>query len=72
MKLKVIIIEIPGKVFIEQDAIRKMGNVADVFRGFVKSPDGAVELEVEVLLTTDTKLEVCVYIPEEENLTQKN
>ena len=50
-----------------------MRNIDDVFRGFVKSPDGGVELEIELNFSSEGLLgiDICVATPEED-LTQEN
>lgn len=49
----------------------KMRNIDDVFRGFIRSPDGGVILEIELLFADrDSVLSIDIYIPE--NLPQDN
>ena len=55
-----------------EKAQRIMHNVDDTFRGFVKSPDGGVELEVELSFSSEELLgiDICVATPEKD-LTQE-
>ena len=52
-----------------EKAQKIMRNVDDVFRGFVKSPDGSVELEIELSFSAEGLLGIDIVY--HKNLTQE-
>lgn len=55
---------IDSKTWIDLDVLEKMVLSADVFRGFLRLPDGTGEIEVELYLADSGVLEVGVYVAE--------
>ena len=49
-----------GRAYLWGATEQRMQSVDDVFRGFVRAPDGSVELEVELVYNTAGELEIDV------------